>query len=101
MHVGIATGFANHSRIEDARFVAEELTQLELAAELGFESIWITEHHFSDYSISPNPLMYLAYWQGVIRACASGRRCWWFPGMTPSAWPRRSSCWITYRADER
>jgi alkanesulfonate monooxygenase SsuD/methylene tetrahydromethanopterin reductase-like flavin-dependent oxidoreductase (luciferase family) len=64
MHVGIATGFANHSKIDDARFVGEELTQLELAAELGFESIWITEHHFSDYSISPNPLMYLTYLAG-------------------------------------
>ena len=61
MHVGIATGFANHAAIDDARFVREELTQLALAAELGFESIWITEHHFSDYSLSPNPLFYLAH----------------------------------------
>ena len=61
MHVGIATGFANHSRLDDAQFIREELIQLELAAELGFESIWITEHHFSDYSISPNPLLYLTY----------------------------------------
>jgi alkanesulfonate monooxygenase SsuD/methylene tetrahydromethanopterin reductase-like flavin-dependent oxidoreductase (luciferase family) len=64
MHVGIATGFANHSRVDDAQFVGEELTQLELAAELGFESIWITEHHFSEYSISPNPLIYLTYLAG-------------------------------------
>ncbi len=64
MHVGIASGFANHSWIEDRQFIREELTQLELAAELGFESIWITEHHFSDYSISPNPLMYLSYFAG-------------------------------------
>ncbi len=64
MHVGIATGFANHSKVDDRQFVREELTQLELAAELGFESIWITEHHFSDYSISPNPLLYLTYLAG-------------------------------------
>ena len=64
MHVGIATGFANHSELDDVRFVREELTQLELAAELGFESVWITEHHFSSYSISPNPLMYLSYLAG-------------------------------------
>jgi alkanesulfonate monooxygenase SsuD/methylene tetrahydromethanopterin reductase-like flavin-dependent oxidoreductase (luciferase family) len=64
MHVGIASGFANHSGVEDTRFVREELRQLELAAELGFDSVWITEHHFSDYSISPNPLLYLAYLAG-------------------------------------
>jgi alkanesulfonate monooxygenase SsuD/methylene tetrahydromethanopterin reductase-like flavin-dependent oxidoreductase (luciferase family) len=61
MHVGLATGFANHSRIPDAQFIQEEFTQLILADELGFDSIWMTEHHFSDYSISPNPLFYLAH----------------------------------------
>lgn len=61
MHVGLATGFANHSRIDDAQFIREEFTQLQLADELGFDSIWMTEHHFSDYSISPNPLFYLAH----------------------------------------
>jgi alkanesulfonate monooxygenase SsuD/methylene tetrahydromethanopterin reductase-like flavin-dependent oxidoreductase (luciferase family) len=61
MHVGLATGFANHSKIPDAQFIQEEFTQLILADELGFDSIWMTEHHFSDYSISPNPLFYLAH----------------------------------------
>ena len=61
MHVGLATGFANHSKIADGQFLREEFDQLVLADELGFESIWITEHHFSDYSISPNPLFYLAH----------------------------------------
>jgi alkanesulfonate monooxygenase SsuD/methylene tetrahydromethanopterin reductase-like flavin-dependent oxidoreductase (luciferase family) len=61
MHVGLATGFANHSQVEDGQFLREEFTQLILADELGFDSIWMTEHHFSDYSISPNPLFFLAY----------------------------------------
>jgi alkanesulfonate monooxygenase SsuD/methylene tetrahydromethanopterin reductase-like flavin-dependent oxidoreductase (luciferase family) len=61
MHVGLATGFANHSHIDDAQFIREEFAQLQLADELGFDSIWMTEHHFSDYSISPNPLFYLAH----------------------------------------
>jgi alkanesulfonate monooxygenase SsuD/methylene tetrahydromethanopterin reductase-like flavin-dependent oxidoreductase (luciferase family) len=61
MHVGLATGFANHAHIDDGQFVQEEFTQLQLADELGFDSIWMTEHHFSDYSISPNPLFYLAH----------------------------------------
>ena len=61
MHVGIASGFANHSNVPDRQFIREEMTQLLLAAELGFESIWMTEHHFSEYSISPNPLQYLTW----------------------------------------
>ena len=64
MHVGISTGFANHSKVPDSQFIREEFTQLELADELGFDSIWMTEHHFADYSISPNPMFYLAYLAG-------------------------------------
>lgn len=72
MHVGIATGFANHSGVEDGQFIAEELTQLELAAELGFESVWATEHHFSSYSISPNPLYWFAYLAGRLKTVRFG-----------------------------
>jgi alkanesulfonate monooxygenase SsuD/methylene tetrahydromethanopterin reductase-like flavin-dependent oxidoreductase (luciferase family) len=60
----MATGCANHGGVEDARFVREEMAQWVLADELGFESLWITEHHFSDYSMSPDPLMYLAWLAG-------------------------------------
>jgi alkanesulfonate monooxygenase SsuD/methylene tetrahydromethanopterin reductase-like flavin-dependent oxidoreductase (luciferase family) len=72
MHVGLATGFANHSKADDGQFLREEFTQLELADELGFESVWITEHHFSDYSISPNPLYYLAYLAGRTKRVRLG-----------------------------
>lgn len=27
----------------------------------GYEAVWFTEHHFSDYGLSPNPLMMLAH----------------------------------------
>jgi alkanesulfonate monooxygenase SsuD/methylene tetrahydromethanopterin reductase-like flavin-dependent oxidoreductase (luciferase family) len=72
MHVGLATGFANHSKVEDGQFLREEFAQLELADELGFDSVWITEHHFSDYSISPNPLFYLAYLAGRTKRVRLG-----------------------------
>jgi alkanesulfonate monooxygenase SsuD/methylene tetrahydromethanopterin reductase-like flavin-dependent oxidoreductase (luciferase family) len=31
-----------------------------LGDDRGFDGIWVTEHHFSDYGYSPNPLMLLA-----------------------------------------
>ena len=67
MHVGLSTGFANHSRIDDTRFLREEMIQCLLAEELGFDSVWITEHHFSDYSIAPNPLQYLTWLAGQTK----------------------------------
>lgn len=33
------------------------LDQIAYAEELGFDSIWLAEHHFSNYGYSPNPLM--------------------------------------------
>ena len=72
MHVGLATGFANHAQVEDGQFLHEEFTQLQLADELGFDSVWITEHHFSDYSISPNPLFYLAHLAGRTKRVRLG-----------------------------
>jgi len=74
MHVGLATGFA-HQRGDaypDARFMREELENLVLAEELGFDSVWITEHHFSDYSMSNDPLQLLSYLAGRTRRIKLG-----------------------------
>jgi alkanesulfonate monooxygenase SsuD/methylene tetrahydromethanopterin reductase-like flavin-dependent oxidoreductase (luciferase family) len=72
MHVGISSGFANHTPVDDRQFIREELKQLLYAVELGFESIWITEHHFSNYSIAPSPLQYLTYFAGRTKTARFG-----------------------------
>jgi len=61
MHVGLCTGFANYRKIDDAQFMQDELRQILLGEELGYDSIWMTEHHFGHYSISPAPLMTLSW----------------------------------------
>ncbi len=61
MHVGLCTGFANYRKIDDAQFLQDELRQILLGEELGYDSIWVTEHHFDDYSLSPAPLMTLSW----------------------------------------
>ncbi len=33
------------------------LDQIAYAEELGFDSVWLAEHHFSNYGFSPNPLL--------------------------------------------
>ena len=74
MHVGLATGFA-HQRGDaypDAQFLREELENLVLAEELGFDSVWITEHHFTDYSMSNDPLQLLTYLAGRTRRVKLG-----------------------------
>lgn len=39
---------------------AEIFRMVEFCSGKGFEGVWFTEHHFSDYGYSPNPLMLMA-----------------------------------------
>ncbi len=74
MHVGLATGMA-HQRgndYPDVQFVQEEIENLVLAEALGFDSVWITEHHFSDYSMSNDPLQLLTYIAGRTKRIKLG-----------------------------
>lgn len=74
MHVGYATGFQHQSGpgLNDTTLIKEDLDMALLAESLGFESIWVTEHHFSDYSISPAPLQTLAYLAGKVKKAYLG-----------------------------
>ena len=72
MHVGMSTGFANHRGINDAQFVQEEMRQILYGEELGYESIWITEHHFSHYSVAPSPTQYLTWLAGKTKRMRLG-----------------------------
>ena len=77
MHIGLASGFA-HQRGDsypDQRFVVDEVENLVLAEELGFDSVWITEHHFSDYSMSNDPLQLLTYIAGRTKRVKLGTQC--------------------------
>ena len=40
--------------------VRETLEQISLADELGFDHVWVAEHHFSNYGYSVNPLILIA-----------------------------------------
>lgn len=77
MHVGMASGFAHQrgNSYPDAKFLHEEVENLVLAEELGFDSVWITEHHFSDYSLSNDPLQLLTYIAGRTKRIKLGTQC--------------------------
>jgi len=65
MHVGMATIFQNPGRGRpDVDIYREELRLADLAEPLGFESIWGVEHHFTDYTMCPDVLQFLAYMAG-------------------------------------
>src|ERR1051325_4024561 len=46
--------------IDIARAYDEYLSEIELMEELGFEEVWLAEHHFSGYGMLPSPNLILA-----------------------------------------
>jgi alkanesulfonate monooxygenase SsuD/methylene tetrahydromethanopterin reductase-like flavin-dependent oxidoreductase (luciferase family) len=64
MHVGYGTGFQHLSGYSDTQFMREEIGNCVMAESLGMDSIWVTEHHFDRYSISPDVVQLLSYLAG-------------------------------------
>ncbi len=62
MEVGLSLTFQNLGRARRDRDVWErELHLASLAEPLGFDSVWTTEHHFTDYMLIPDPLQLLTW----------------------------------------
>jgi alkanesulfonate monooxygenase SsuD/methylene tetrahydromethanopterin reductase-like flavin-dependent oxidoreductase (luciferase family) len=62
MHVGYATLFQNpNNALSDQEVWREEVRMACLAEPLGFDSVWSIEHHFTDYTMCPDPLQFLTY----------------------------------------
>jgi alkanesulfonate monooxygenase SsuD/methylene tetrahydromethanopterin reductase-like flavin-dependent oxidoreductase (luciferase family) len=65
MHVGMGVVFQNpENALSDAEVWAEELDMALQAESVGFESIWSVEHHFTDYTMCPDPVQFLTYLAG-------------------------------------
>ncbi|HAD08643.1 MAG TPA: LLM class flavin-dependent oxidoreductase, partial [Porticoccaceae bacterium] len=66
MDVGVLMLFQNHpnQRMDDYDMYKKELKVCEMAEPLGFDSIWAVEHHFTDYTLCPNPVEMLSYLAG-------------------------------------
>lgn len=61
MHVGRAVFFQNLDGRRDRDVYTSELTLALECEALGFQSIWLAEHHFSGYHMCPNVVQLLTY----------------------------------------
>jgi natural product biosynthesis luciferase-like monooxygenase protein len=55
----VAFNAGGHGR-SPAQVLRENLDQAALAEELGFDSVWLVEHHFSDYALIGDPAVFAA-----------------------------------------
>jgi alkanesulfonate monooxygenase SsuD/methylene tetrahydromethanopterin reductase-like flavin-dependent oxidoreductase (luciferase family) len=73
MHVGMSVIFQNPGRQRpDFEIYQEEMALAEMAEPLGFESVWSVEHHFTDYTMCPDPLQFLTYMAGRTKTAELG-----------------------------
>ena len=89
MHIGIATGLQHYgpdgeeADYPDGQFIREEVERWVLAEELGLDSVWLTEHHFTRHSLAPDPLMFLSYLAGRTRRIRLGTQVLVLPWHDP------------------
>ena len=60
MRVGLYINPQTPGPGHDYRLIHEVLEQIELAEALGFEDVWLTEHHFTDYNAYSDPVLFAA-----------------------------------------
>lgn len=73
MHFGIFNVMQQRRREKPSRqILAEAVEQTRVAEQLGFSTNWYAEHHFSNYSLCPSPLMMAAHCAGVTERIRLG-----------------------------
>ena len=66
-----------------AAIVADEVDQMVLSERLGFDSVWLTEHHYADYGISSAPSVLLATVAARTERVKLGMAVWVLPFHNP------------------
>jgi len=73
MEVGILQIFQNYQgRFADREVVATEMRLARLAEELGYDKLWVVEHHFTDYAACPDNVAYLCWLAGCTERIRLG-----------------------------
>jgi len=66
------------------RVVAEALEHVRLADELGFSRVWFAEHHFSNYSLCPSPMLLCTHAAAITKRIRVGSAVLILPLHTPA-----------------
>ena len=72
MEVGVSLNMLQQAGRSDSAVVRDHLAIGDLAEPLGFDSIFALEHHFTGYSMSPQPTQLLAYFAGRTKRVKLG-----------------------------
>ena len=57
----VQIGAVAEAGASDQRMYREAIADARHAQDVGFDAVWLVEHHFSDYYPTPNPLLFLSH----------------------------------------
>src|SRR5260221_13938421 len=63
-----------------------------MAEPLGFDKVFVVEHHFTDYAACPDNAQFLSYLAAKTSRVKLGSGAFILRGQPRSAWRRRSRC---------
>ncbi len=61
MRTGVQLVLQGHDGYSDREMYQEELRLAIEAEEMGYDTLWVVEHHFFDYAMCPDNMQYLSY----------------------------------------
>ena len=67
----------------DSEMYREAIVDAQYAQKLGYDAVWIVEHHFSDYYPTPNPLMFLSHLAAAVPGMGLGTAVMVLPWYDP------------------
>ena len=73
LSIGINLGFGNlHESLSDQEMYEGDVSVGVLADRLGYDAVWVVEHHFDDYSMCPDNFVVLAHLAALTSRCKLG-----------------------------
>lgn len=85
MDVGVGLIFPGTDSDEtDQVIYRDQVSLAQFADGLGYDSVWVTEHHFSEYQITPDPVQILTYLAAVTEKVKLGTNAIILPWNDPT-----------------
>lgn len=72
MKFSISTLMSQHRGESFRKIFAQAVEQIQLGEAIGFHTVWITEQHFNNWGVCPDPLAFAAHLAGVTRRIRIG-----------------------------
>ena len=94
MKFGLFYLFSDFGNVSQEQVFEEVLEEIEYGEELGFDSVWLPEHHFAVYGMLGNSLTLAAAISQRTKRMKIGTAIMFYPSSTLYGWRRTPPWWM-------